>query len=267
MIYKSGTSIDSIQEQLQPEISDFSKWRKSNKLSLNIGKTKSTVFIPSFRGKDDLRPKLTIDAVDLHYVNCYKYLGITIDNKLTFKQHMNQVIKNVAYRSYTMSRAKEYLPKFALLRIYKSYVLPIVDQGDILYDGQSKDHTDKLQKLQNRCLKMSMKLPMRTPTLDVHKLTKTPYLKVRRLAHIRNYAYKRSSSEKHVVEMPRQTRLAATPVLRYNLSKCKAYELSVLYKTAQCWNNLDTEVKRISDIDEFKSRTKSDLFSIIVEEV
>ena len=95
----------------------------------------------------------------------------------------------------------------------------------------------------------------------------TPYLGVRRLAHIRNYAFKRSSSERYTVEMPRQTRLATTPVLKYNVSKCKAYELSVLYKTAQCWNNLDTEVKKILDSKEFKSRTKKDLFSIIVADV
>ena len=105
VIYKSGKDIGSIQADMQPDLTKFSTWCKGNKLSLNIGKTKSTVFKPSFRDKDNIRPSIEIDNSLLQYVQWFKYLGVTIDNKLTFKQHVNQTIKNVAFRSYTMTKA------------------------------------------------------------------------------------------------------------------------------------------------------------------
>ena len=265
VIYKSGPDIDSIQTDMQPDLTSFSTWCKGNKLSLNIGKTKSTVFIPSFRGKDNIRPNLEIDNIQLQYVHCYKYLGVTIDNKLTFKQHVNQTIKNVAFRSYTMAKAQEYLPKYALLKVYKSYILPIFDQGDILYDGHCVDQLKKLQKLQNRCLKVCEKVPFRTPTLEVHKSTKVPYLSLRRQAHIRNYAFKRSKDDTYIEVMNRRTRLADAPILKCDLAHCTAYERSVKYKTAQSWNNLDVSVRNIVESQEFKLRTKTDLLTNIVE--
>ena len=104
--------------------------------------------------KVDLTGNRTIRDQPLLQVESYKYLGITLDSRLTMKAHINQVIKNVAYRSYTMSKVAKFLPSSLLLTMYKTYILPILDQGDTLFMHKDQDLLNKMQRQQNRCLKM-----------------------------------------------------------------------------------------------------------------
>ena len=79
----------------------------------------------------DINLKLGDDSV--HKVSTYKYLGVTLDPLLNFELFVRNKLKAVSYRAYQLSKLSCYLSKEALIRLYKSYVLPIVDFGDVLY--------------------------------------------------------------------------------------------------------------------------------------
>ena len=58
-------------------------------------------------------------------------------------------------------------------------ILPYFDYGDVIYNSANKDGLDKLQRLQNRCLKICKNVNIRFNTEELHNLTKMPMLQVR----------------------------------------------------------------------------------------
>ena len=69
-------------------------WLKVNKLSLNISKTHFMLF----KGNKTAHycPKISVDNKYITQVNCTKFLGIMIDDKLTAKHHIEYISKKIA---------------------------------------------------------------------------------------------------------------------------------------------------------------------------
>ena len=83
-----------------------------------------------------------------------KPLRIVLDSKLNFHAHVNQKIKKCNRIIGLIRRLSINLPRNALLTIYKSFVRPHLDYGDILYDKPNNENfQNKLEKDQYRaCL-------------------------------------------------------------------------------------------------------------------
>ena len=66
-------------------------WLKVNKLSLNISKTHFMLF----KGNKTAHyyPKISVDNKYITQVNCTKFLGIMIDDKSTWKHHIEYISK------------------------------------------------------------------------------------------------------------------------------------------------------------------------------
>ena len=77
-----------------------------------------------------------------------------LDSKLNFASHVNQKIKKCNKLIGLIRRLSVHLPRNALLAIYKSFVRPNLDYGDILYDKpDNQNFKSKLEKVQYRaCL-------------------------------------------------------------------------------------------------------------------
>ena len=77
-----------IREEHQEMLSEAETWFCSNKLTLNIKKTKSMVF----KNKKKLKiPNPVMGKKNIDFVKNFKYLGIVIDNNLTFSDHINKI--------------------------------------------------------------------------------------------------------------------------------------------------------------------------------
>ena len=63
-----------------------------------------------------------------------KYLGLILDSKLEFNQHIDEKINKCNKIIRTMRRLAIKLSRKSLLTIYKSFVKPLLEYADILYD-------------------------------------------------------------------------------------------------------------------------------------
>ena len=54
------------------------------------------------------------------------------------------------------SKIRRFITEHSAIRIYKSMLLPYFDYGDIVYDKARQIDLDKLQRAQNKCLKICM---------------------------------------------------------------------------------------------------------------
>ena len=94
----------------------------------------------------------------LELVESYKYLGVTLDKNLKFQKHVKSIIKTLSYQIYLLSKIRPFLTEKAAVLIYKSMVLPYIDYGDTVYFSCTKDLLNKLQRMQNRALKIIFRL-------------------------------------------------------------------------------------------------------------
>ena len=78
-------------------------------------------------------PLVFNDAI-VSQTNSQKHLGITLDLKLTFEEHLLYVFKTVNRTIGLIGKLRNVLPKISLVTIYEAFVRPHLDYEDILYD-------------------------------------------------------------------------------------------------------------------------------------
>ena len=93
---------------------------KERFLELNVTKTKELVLGNSQQNNLDL---VIINNTNVERVDCFKYLGTHIDNKLNFDTHVNSVIKKCKQRMYLLRKLKSFdVSQKMLSLIYKSLI-------------------------------------------------------------------------------------------------------------------------------------------------
>ena len=85
-IFLNGLDIKQMQNTINKELSNISNWLKGNKLSLNVKNTHYVIFTRKKHIDTDIT--LSIDGEPIYEVQKTKFLGVIIDKKLTWKEHI-----------------------------------------------------------------------------------------------------------------------------------------------------------------------------------
>ena len=90
-IFIEGNNILTMQNELNMEMIEISSWLKADKLSLYINKTHYMLF----KGKRKIRDEINIkiDHTQMKQTQCSKLLGVQIDDKITWQDHIYIYIK------------------------------------------------------------------------------------------------------------------------------------------------------------------------------
>ena len=97
------------------ELVNIKDWFTANKLSLNVENTKYSFFHNPSK-KDDIRlPKLIINNYEVHTEESIKFLGVLLDQHLTWKEHIKLTENKIAKNIGILYKARPYLDKRALL--------------------------------------------------------------------------------------------------------------------------------------------------------
>ena len=76
-------------------------------------------------------------------------LGILLGGKLNFKQHVDSAILKMNKGISVIKKLRHSLPRKSLLSIYKAFLRPWIDYGDIIYDQpQNESFCDKIESVQ-----------------------------------------------------------------------------------------------------------------------
>ena len=92
---------------------------------------------------DDL--VIEISNTRLGGVKNFKYLGVLLDNTLSWKDHIEYIGNKISSRLGVLRRAHKVLPKFTCLMPYNTLVLSLFDYCSPVRDSRgagSKDYLD-----------------------------------------------------------------------------------------------------------------------------
>jgi hypothetical protein len=151
----SGKSIEDIQNQLNSDLENIHTWLLTNKLTLNKEKTEYMIISSRQRlAKIDDDPKISLDGIDIKRVKQAKTLGIVIDEKLLWKNQIDEITTKVSRGIGMLRRMKAYVPQETLRTVYSALIMPHFDYCSLVWDNCSNYLLEKLQKLQNRAARV-----------------------------------------------------------------------------------------------------------------
>ena len=122
-LFLNGKDIMKLEKELNEILANISEWLKVNKLSLNVKKTHYMIF-SNKKVKERPSIDLKIDGETLSEVKKTKFLGVVIDNKLSWKDHVNYISGKIARGIGILIKARAFINKDALVTLYYSFIYP-----------------------------------------------------------------------------------------------------------------------------------------------
>ncbi len=138
---------------LNCELKLLSTWLKANKLSLNAEKTYYLIFHRA-RLKADGQPNLYMNGCPLNKTSHLKYLGVIVDHKLNWIQHITYVKNKVSKGIGIMYKARAYLDKKCLANLYHTYIYPYLIYCIEVWGNVPQCHINPLLLIQKKIVRI-----------------------------------------------------------------------------------------------------------------
>lgn len=171
----SGKLTSSIIKKLQRSLRAIHKYLHKWKIQINQGKTEAVIFPFNKSPKRKPKTNLKFDDTEIKFSPQCKYLGVILDQKLTFAQHITKAREksiNCMRAVYPLlaRKSKLSLKNKNLIYEYKMVIRPTITYAAPVWAHAAKTHIKKLQVVQNKCLKLINELPMDHSTSHLHQL-------------------------------------------------------------------------------------------------
>ncbi len=148
---KSTTPTD--RASIQEDLNTLQQWSEKWQLSFNASKCKTLHL-----GKENVRHGYSMAStsgqVTLEQTTCEKDLGVLIDDKLSFDEHISQAVKRANTKLAMIRRTFTHLDKNMLVQLYTSLVRPILEYGNVIWSAHLQSHINQLEGVQHRATKM-----------------------------------------------------------------------------------------------------------------
>ena len=155
---------------LNSELSKIYNWLAVNKLSLNILKTKFMVFHhPNKKLPQNLEIK--INNTPIERVQEFCFLGLTINENLTWKSHVNKIANKTSKYNGIINKLKRFLPQHILQTLYYSLIQSQLNYC-ILVWGFESGRVEKIQKKSVRIITCSQYNAHTEPLFKKQKILK-----------------------------------------------------------------------------------------------
>ena len=108
-------------DTIQDALSEASDWLRKNRLVVNTSKS-NFITLGNPSRVDNLRLSLQLSDEYLPVSNSSKLLGVVIDSSLSFKDHVNSLLKKLAPKLGLLHRLSFTLPQNVLVSLYLSII-------------------------------------------------------------------------------------------------------------------------------------------------
>ena len=155
-MFYSHKNIRSLFDTVNHELQNISEWFIANKLFLNAGKTKHILFCRPSK-IDDLPlhlPALTINNKDVIRENNINFLGVIVNETLSWKNHIETVENKIAKNIGILYKAKPFLKLKSLKQLYFCFINSYIDYCNIAWGSTNRSNLKKIFLKQKHALRI-----------------------------------------------------------------------------------------------------------------
>ena len=207
-----------------------------------------------------VHPPLLFNNAGVTRTSSQKHLGIILDNQLKFDDHIKMVFRKISKTIGLLRKLHNFVPRAALITIYKAFIRPHLDYGDILYDqAYNMSFHQKLESIQyNACLAITGAI-RGTSKEKLYQEIGLESLQLRRWYRKLGMFYKifKSKSPQYLFKLiPEKTSSYVTRnaenIPLFNI-KHNFYKNSFFLSSIIEWNNLDPKLRNSENFGIFKN--------------
>ena len=273
-------SLRSLENTVNAELSNVSKWLMANKLSLNVSKSNFVIFRPSQK-KIDYNVDLKIYDfslnlyVSLEHRDHVKYLGVLLDSNLSWKYHIAYVATKISKSLGILARLRHFVPSSTLLNIYKSLIQPYINYGLAVWGQAAQSNLNTILILQKRALRLINFAPFRShavPLFDLYNVLPLNFLYIKSICTIMHDVYNNKAprnisslftlaSDAHHYK----TRFSQASTFAIQNSRTKQRIRSFSCSGAKAWNCIPLNIRSLPK-HKFKAAIHRQLLNILLSE-
>ena len=137
-------------KNLNDDLKKINKWVFQWKMSFNPDPNKQAQeVIFSRKLNKPNHPSLNFNNMVVIQSTTHKHLGMILDTKLDFQEHLKDKLSKISKTIGLLRKLQKILTRLPLLTIYKSFIRPHLDYGDIIYDkAYNSSFYKNLEKIQ-----------------------------------------------------------------------------------------------------------------------
>jgi len=261
-VFRSGACVDDLAAEINTELRKIERWLCVNRLSLNVKKTSYMLISDK---KFDNVPPIRISNVNIDLVSTANFLGVTIDDNLNFRNHVDSLCKKLSQSIGMLNRISSVVPPRAKKYIYYSLIYSKVSYGIVAWGKGSMTGTGLVHRLLRRAHKI-----VEYPSIVGRHVTKNLFtfesifsyftaLKLYKVVKLNHHVYFARLFQGLTPMHDHTTRFSSCD--KYNtpyLSKSKSQK-NFLFQAINVWNKLSNDVKECNNLVLFKRKLKYEL--------
>ena len=121
-------------EHMNHDLQLITQWANDWRMSFNPDPQKQAVELLFSKKRNEIdHPVILFNNIPVKKVNEHKHLGMILDSKLSFSAHIKAAISKARKGIGLLKYLSKYLPRHTLSELYKLYVRPHLDYGDVIY--------------------------------------------------------------------------------------------------------------------------------------
>ena len=115
----TGTDEITLNHRVNNDLGAYLEWLFSNKLKINIEKTKYIVFKQKNKIINELY--ININGVSIEKVMCIKYLGLIVDENLNWSPHITKISEKIVSMLSALYKSRDYLSIKSKFQVYNAF--------------------------------------------------------------------------------------------------------------------------------------------------
>lgn len=254
----------------------ISEWSRSFGLQINPKKSQALIIGGRYmRNRLDVASlsPLRLNGVQIDYAIKAKNLGVTMDSYLSWTAHVAEVSRKVHYTFHSLKCLQSFLPLNTKISLAQTLIQPIIDYADACYLDATEELLNKLERLQNICIRFVFNLKKYDHVSNFRKILKWLPIRLRRNSRILCLLFNILHNPKtpsYLRERFSYSRPSDAPCRSHlkNLLKSPPhstdfYSYSFTVHAVQLWNSLPPDIRDCRTIAVFKRRVKEHYLSTL----
>ena len=256
-LYTINKNIDEIIKSLENDSSILIKWFSENYLVMNADK--SQLLITKHLDKAFIE----IDNEIIENSNTVKLLGITIDNKLDFTEHVTKICNKASLKLHAIARISKFMNSQKLRILVKAFFESQFSYCPLVWMFHSRTLNNRINKLHERALRLVYKEPHLTFEQLLEK-DNSFTIHHRNLQKLAIEIYKIINNESPPIMkqiFPTSTNpydlRNVNPFISTNVHSVYNGTETICYRGPQIWTLVPEDIKKSKSCTEFKKRIRS----------
>ncbi|MES9994314.1 MAG: reverse transcriptase family protein, partial [Candidatus Thiodiazotropha sp.] len=252
--------------QLNEDLEKVHQWASKWLVTFNPTKTESLLF--TRKQNRPYHPPVSLNNNVITEVTNHKHLGVTFSSDCTWHEHLDSVKEKAWFRINIMRKLKFTLDRMSLQTIYFSFIRPLLEYADVVWNNCTQYETSELDKIQNEAARI---VTGATKLVSINSLTaETGWepLAKRRKKHKLQLFYKMQNdlSPDYLSALVPPTVGSTSSYQLRNASdvhlihaNTQLYYNSFLPSVTREWNELSQDLRDSNSLSSFKRKLNADV--------